>query len=95
MKFAAAIVAAAVGVQAYASSNSSAIHQYTTEVVDQYVTYCPGPMHVTHGSKVYVVTKSHGTTLGGVDILIHWSPILHPRHESQNNKEITEHIADK
>ncbi|KAG5986459.1 hypothetical protein E4U54_005408, partial [Claviceps lovelessii] len=63
MKFAAAIVAAAVGVQAYASSNSSAIHQYTTEVVDQYVTYCPGPMKVTHGTKVYVVTKPQTLTI--------------------------------
>ncbi|KAG6026236.1 hypothetical protein E4U40_002223 [Claviceps sp. LM458 group G5] len=54
MKYATALIAAAVGVQAWSSKNGT---QVVTEVVDQYVTYCPGPTHITHGDKVYTVTK--------------------------------------
>lgn len=54
MKYATALIAAAVGAQAWSSKNGT---QVVTEVVDQYVTYCPGPTHITHGDKVYTVTK--------------------------------------
>ncbi|KAG5944759.1 hypothetical protein E4U60_005701 [Claviceps pazoutovae] len=54
MKYATALIAAAVGAQAWTSKNGT---QIVTEVVDQYVTYCPGPTHITHGDKVYTVTK--------------------------------------
>ncbi|KAG6044918.1 hypothetical protein E4U17_000340 [Claviceps sp. LM77 group G4] len=57
MKYATALIAAAVGAQAWSSKNGT---QVVTEVVDQYVTYCPGPTHITHGDKVYTVTKDIG-----------------------------------
>ncbi|KAG6006362.1 hypothetical protein E4U21_007093 [Claviceps maximensis] len=59
MKYATALIAAAVGAQAM-HKNGTII---TTEVVDSYVTYCPGPMAVTHGDKVYTVTKAQTLTI--------------------------------
>ncbi|KAG5928265.1 hypothetical protein E4U53_002714 [Claviceps sorghi] len=62
MKFAAAIVAAAaVGANAHWKNNAT-VH-YTTEVVDKYVTYCPGAMAVTHGGQVYTVTEPTTLTI--------------------------------
>ncbi|CCE32412.1 CCG-6 clock-controlled protein 6 (ccg-6) [Claviceps purpurea 20.1] len=60
MKYATALIAAAVGAQAWSSKNGT---QVVTEVVDQYVTYCPGPTHITHGDKVYTVTKPTTLTI--------------------------------
>lgn len=51
MKYAAALIAAAVGANAW--KNATVV----TEVVSSYVTYCPGPTQITHGTKTYTVTK--------------------------------------
>ncbi|KAG6018465.1 hypothetical protein E4U41_003882 [Claviceps citrina] len=56
MKFAAALIAAAVGVAA--SSNGTYTNgTVVTEVVDKYVTYCPHAGDVVHGNVTYHVTK--------------------------------------
>ncbi|KAG5973484.1 hypothetical protein E4U58_004993 [Claviceps cyperi] len=60
MKYATALIAAAVGAQAWSSKNGT---QVVTEVVDQYVTYCPGPARITHGDKVYIATKATTLTI--------------------------------
>lgn len=52
MRFSAATVLAAVA-GAHAWSNVT----YTTEVVTQLVTYCPGPTVITHGASTYTVTE--------------------------------------
>ncbi|TQS33243.1 hypothetical protein Golomagni_06419 [Golovinomyces magnicellulatus] len=58
MKFSvAAVIAAAAG--AAANSNVTV----TTEVVDVYTTYCPGPTQITHGSKTYTVTEATTLTI--------------------------------
>jgi len=36
---------------------------YTTEVVNAYTTVCPGPTKITHGAKVYTVTKATTLTI--------------------------------
>ncbi|KAM5352481.1 hypothetical protein ACJ41O_005204 [Fusarium nematophilum] len=60
MKFAAALaVAAAAGVSATAKSNVT----YTTEVVEVYTTYCPGPTEITHGGKTYTITEATTLTI--------------------------------
>ncbi|GAB0136964.1 hypothetical protein EsDP_00005248 [Epichloe bromicola] len=59
MKYTAALIAAAVGANAWSTTNVTV----TTEVVDKYVTYCPGPTHITHGSKVYTVTEATTLTI--------------------------------
>jgi hypothetical protein len=51
MKYAAALIAAAVGANAWAQNVT-----VVTEVVDQYTTYCPEATTITHGSKTYTVT---------------------------------------
>ena len=58
MKFTvAAILAAAAG--AAANSNVTV----TTEVVDVYTTYCPGPTEITHGTKTWTVTEPTTLTI--------------------------------
>ncbi|KYK60414.1 hypothetical protein DCS_01551 [Drechmeria coniospora] len=53
MKFtAAAVLAAAAGATAHYASNVT----YVTEVVNSYVTYCPSPTILVHGSKTYHVS---------------------------------------
>ncbi|KAI9805252.1 MAG: hypothetical protein M1833_005705 [Piccolia ochrophora] len=36
---------------------------YTTEVVTEYTTYCPGPTEVVHGEKTYTVTEATTLTI--------------------------------
>ncbi|KZZ89140.1 hypothetical protein AAL_07788 [Moelleriella libera RCEF 2490] len=57
MKYAAALIAAAVGANAW--KNATVV----TEVVSSYVTYCPGPTQITHGTKTYTVTKPTTLTI--------------------------------
>ncbi len=40
-----------------ASANYNASVSYTTEIVDQYTTYCPGATQITHAEKTYTVTE--------------------------------------
>lgn len=55
MKFTAAVALAAVGVSAvYVPPSNVTV---VTDVVDQYVTYCPYATQITHGSKTYTVTE--------------------------------------
>ncbi|KAG5978726.1 hypothetical protein E4U55_006025 [Claviceps digitariae] len=61
MKYATALIAAAVGAQALHHHKNGTL--VTTEVVDQYVTYCPGAMKITHGHKVYTMTKPGTLTI--------------------------------
>ncbi|KAK8089877.1 Clock-controlled protein 6 [Apiospora hydei] len=42
---------------------SSQAVKYTTEVVNQYTTYCPGPTQITHGTKTYTVTAPTTLTI--------------------------------
>lgn len=58
MKFV-AVLAAATGAAAWANSNVTV----TTEVVDQYTTYCPFATQITHGSKTYTVTAPTTLTI--------------------------------
>lgn len=55
MKFSAAVVlsAAAGAMAGFARSNVT----YVTEVVSEYVTYCPEPTTITHGDHTYTVTE--------------------------------------
>ncbi|KHN97006.1 Mmc protein [Metarhizium album ARSEF 1941] len=50
MKYTAALVAAAVGANAFSNVT------YVTEVVSAYTTYCPAPTEITHGTQTYTVT---------------------------------------
>jgi hypothetical protein len=59
MKFAYAAVLAATGAAAYAHSNVTIV----TEVVESYVTYCPGPTEITHGGTTYTVTEATTLTI--------------------------------
>ncbi|KAF7543209.1 hypothetical protein G7046_g10044 [Stylonectria norvegica] len=60
MRFsAAAVIVAAAGVSAGHVGNVS----YTTEVVDVYTTYCPGPTELTHGGKTYTITEATTFTI--------------------------------
>ncbi|OAA42171.1 Mmc protein [Metarhizium rileyi] len=58
MKYTVALIAAAVGANAWAK-NSTVV----TEVVDQYVTYCPEATKITHGTKTYTVTAPTTLTI--------------------------------
>ncbi|CAM1500726.1 Fc.00g098880.m01.CDS01 [Cosmosporella sp. VM-42] len=61
MKFSvAAVLAAAAGVSAGAYGGNVT---YTTEVVDVYTTYCPGPTEITHGGKTYTITEATTFTI--------------------------------
>ncbi|PHH66939.1 hypothetical protein CDD81_5291 [Ophiocordyceps australis] len=61
MKFtAAAVLAAAAGASAHYGNNGTTV---VTEVVDKYVTYCPGPTSIVHGSKTYTVTEATTLTI--------------------------------
>ncbi|KAL6803041.1 hypothetical protein GGI42DRAFT_19097 [Trichoderma sp. SZMC 28013] len=61
MKFTAAVALAAVGVSAvYVPPSNVTI---VTDVVDQYVTYCPFATQITHGSKTYTVTEPTTLTI--------------------------------
>lgn len=42
---------------------SSQVVKYTTEVVNQYTTYCPGPTQITYGTKTYTVTAPTTLTI--------------------------------
>ncbi|KAK8048773.1 hypothetical protein PG994_010503 [Apiospora phragmitis] len=42
---------------------SSQVVKYTTEVVDKYTTYCPGPTQITYGTKTYTVTAPTTLTI--------------------------------
>ncbi|KAK7969452.1 clock-controlled 6 (CCG-6) [Apiospora saccharicola] len=44
-------------------SSSAPVVKYTTEVVNQYTTYCPGPTTITHGTKTYTVTAPTTLTI--------------------------------
>ncbi|KAK2592135.1 hypothetical protein QQS21_010173 [Conoideocrella luteorostrata] len=59
MKYAAALIATAAGVSAWAKNGTTVV----TEVVESYVTYCPGPTQITHGSKTYTVTEATTLTI--------------------------------
>ncbi|ODA80354.1 hypothetical protein RJ55_03312 [Drechmeria coniospora] len=60
MKFtAAAVLAAAAGATAHYASNVT----YVTEVVNSYVTYCPSPTILVHGSKTYHVSTPGTVTI--------------------------------
>jgi len=60
MKFTAAVVlAAAAGASAHAHGNVTVV----TEVVESYVTYCPGPTEITHGGTTYTVTEATTLTI--------------------------------
>ncbi len=54
MKFAAALLALAVG--ALAASNETNV-VYTTQVVTAITTYCPAATEVTYGGSTYTVTE--------------------------------------
>ncbi|OAQ61892.1 mmc protein [Pochonia chlamydosporia 170] len=58
MKYTVALIAAAVGANAWAKNVT-----VVTEVVDQYTTYCPGPTQITHGTKTYTVTAPTTLTI--------------------------------
>ncbi|KAL7948867.1 hypothetical protein V8C42DRAFT_231242 [Trichoderma barbatum] len=61
MKFTAAVALAAVGVSAvYVPPSNVTV---VTEVVDQYVTYCPYATQITHGTKTYTVTEPTTLTI--------------------------------
>ncbi|KKP03313.1 hypothetical protein THAR02_04564 [Trichoderma harzianum] len=61
MKFTAAVALAAVGVSAvYVPPSNVTV---VTDVVDQYVTYCPYATQITHGSKTYTVTEPTTLTI--------------------------------
>lgn len=51
MVFTAALVAGA-------SAHFNGSISYTTEVVDQYTTFCPGATQITHAEKTYTVTEA-------------------------------------
>lgn len=57
MKYAVALAIAATG--AMASKNVT----YVTEVVESYVTYCPAPTEITHGTQTYTVTEPTTLTI--------------------------------
>ncbi|KJZ71071.1 Clock-controlled protein 6 [Hirsutella minnesotensis 3608] len=60
MKFTvAAVLAAAAGASAHYGGNATVV----TEVVESYVTYCPGPTQITHGDKTYTVTEATTLTI--------------------------------
>ncbi|KAK8042243.1 Mmc protein [Apiospora rasikravindrae] len=42
---------------------ASQVVKYTTEIVNQYTTYCPGPTQITHGTKTYTVTAPTTLTI--------------------------------
>lgn len=52
MKYTVALIAAAVGANAWAQNVT-----YVTEVVSAYTTYCPAATEITHGTKTYTVTE--------------------------------------
>ncbi|UKZ57588.1 hypothetical protein TrVGV298_011448 [Trichoderma virens] len=61
MKFTVAVALAAAGVSAvYVPPSNVTV---VTEVVDQYVTYCPYATQITHGSKTYTVTEPTTLTI--------------------------------
>lgn len=59
MKFAAALLALAVGVMA--ASNDTVT--YTTEVVTAITTYCPEATEVTYGGSTYTITEATTLTI--------------------------------
>ncbi|KAL2757860.1 hypothetical protein ACRALDRAFT_1068348 [Sodiomyces alcalophilus JCM 7366] len=61
MKFSVAVVlsAAAGAMAGFARSNVT----YVTEVVSEYVTYCPEPTTITHGDHTYTVTEPTTLTI--------------------------------
>lgn len=62
MKFsAAAVLAIAAGATAQQTPGSNVT--YTTEIVESYVTYCPGPTEISHGGKTYTITEATTLTI--------------------------------
>lgn len=60
MKFTVAALALAAGVSAtYPHGNMT----YTTEVVTEYETYCPGPTTISYGTATYTVTEPTTLTI--------------------------------
>ncbi|ROT37716.1 hypothetical protein SODALDRAFT_340880 [Sodiomyces alkalinus F11] len=61
MKFSVAVVlsAAAGAMAGFARNNVT----YVTEVVSEYVTYCPEPTTITHGDHTYTVTEATTLTI--------------------------------
>ncbi|KID87768.1 Mmc protein, partial [Metarhizium majus ARSEF 297] len=58
MKYTVALIAAAVGANAWAQNVT-----YVTEVVSAYTTYCPAATEITHGTKTYTVTEPTTLTI--------------------------------
>ncbi|KAF2478043.1 uncharacterized protein BDR25DRAFT_308871 [Lindgomyces ingoldianus] len=52
------VVAAALVASAAASYNYTEPVVYTTEIVSEYTTYCPGPTTIAHGTKTYTITEA-------------------------------------
>ena len=66
------VLTAALVAGASAWNNGSV--SYTTEVVDQYTTYCPGATQITHAEKTYTVTEVSSKTLS-----CNFVPFFEPR----------------
>jgi hypothetical protein len=60
---AAAVAALATGVAANYNSSYYEAPSYTTEVVTEYTTYCPGPTMITHSDQTYTVTEATTLTI--------------------------------
>ncbi|KAL8644023.1 MAG: hypothetical protein Q9210_007458 [Variospora velana] len=67
---------------AHGHSNSTAPAEYTTEVVTAYVTFCPSPTEIVHGSSTITVTEATTLTIsdcpGGCTVVNPVVPTIAP-----------------
>lgn len=63
MRFSTATAVAALVAGATATYNYTEPPVYTTEVVTEYTTYCPGPTTITHGGQTYTATSETTLTI--------------------------------
>jgi len=65
MRFSIVAAALVAGVSAsdYGYGNYTQPPTYTTEVVTEYTTYCPGPTEITHGGVTYTATSETTLTI--------------------------------
>lgn len=63
MRFSTAIAATALVAGASATYNYTEAPVYTTEVVTEFTTYCPGPTQITHGGSTYTITSETTLTI--------------------------------
>jgi len=59
----AAALVAGVSATEYGYGNYTEAPTYTTEVVTEYTTYCPGPTEITHGGITYTATSETTLTI--------------------------------